>query len=608
MRSDSSPRIPAPLPLQNAWRLLEASNIQGFIIPKTDPHHSEYGPERDNVVAYLTEFTGSAGLVALCTPHKRGALFVDGRYTRQAQQEVDPTFFDYGSYGTQPCIDWLTAHLHKGDRIGFCPEFLSKGEYDRYQSGLASAGIELIPLPASFLQEVWPHRPAIDTPEIVPHPLLYSGLSLEQKIEALQEQMALAKTEAVFINYAESCAWLFNIRAPERLGTPAPLAYAYIPVASKPTLFIHPQQVTTTLLDHLHNSVNIAPYDEVFSRVSSLASQTIVALDPTHASMAMVYAVESQGGAVQAHEDFCALPRACKNETERRGMIDAHIRDGVALCDFLAWLDTQDLNHQPLTELDVMEILYGHRQRQSHFKGYSFETIAGSGPHGAIIHYRATPKTNRRLLSSDILLLDSGAQYIDGTTDVTRTLALNKAPTPEQKDRYTRVLKGHIALASALFPEGTTGSQLDTLARQSLWQIGCDYAHGTGHGVGSYLGVHEGPQNISSRPNPVPLGEGMVVSNEPGYYKEGQYGIRIESLLMVLSVPQDQTCDDKPMLCFQTLTLVPLDGSFLAYDLLTAPEIQWINEYHQRIRATLLPLVLPETRTWLEKMTAPISA
>tara|TARA_R110002095_G_scaffold157755_1_gene136824 strand:+ start:637 stop:2469 length:1833 start_codon:yes stop_codon:yes gene_type:complete len=592
--------------LENCRQALHKEGFSAFILPKTDAHRSEYCSKRDNLVQYLTDFSGSTGFAALKVNTPEAAIFVDGRYTLQAQQEVDSALFSYENY-TVACIEkWVSQGLNKGDKIAYDPLLLSTGEFDKFATAFKKHGLALEPLLKNPLESLWQDRLPLEKPEIVPHPLEYAGVSFEQKLTIIRELISAKKADGFFLNFSESIAWLFNIRAPKRLVTPAASLYAYIPLSGPCSLFIHPCQDTPSLKSYFGDQVTLENYDQTFDIIAQKTAGKTIVLDGSNATMKMLKTVGIKGGTPLIIDDFCNIPRACKNETERRGTKQAHIRDGASVSNLLAWLEGA-INHDTITELEVVDRLYQCRQKQDLFQGYSFDTISGSGPNGAIIHYRADEKSNRTLKSSDIFLLDSGGQYLDGTTDITRTISLNKAPSAEQKDRYTRVLKGHIALATARFPEGTVGSQLDPLARYHLWQIGCDYAHGTGHGVGSYLGVHEGPQRISPVPNTVPLLPGMIVSNEPGYYKQGEYGIRIENLVLVKRVPKEDCADDgKTMLCFETITLVPIDTSLVDKDLLTKDEIGWVNRYHQRVYAALNDQVDDATKPWLQKATASI--
>lgn len=582
---------------------LRAEGFAAFILPKTDAHRSEYCAERDNLVQYLTNFSGSTGFAALKVNTPDAAIFVDGRYTLQAEQEVDSTFFSYENYTVDSIEKWISQGLKKEDKIAYDPLLLSKGEHDRFAAAFKKHDLLLEPLSSNPVETLWQDRLPLETPDVIPHSTEYAGVSFEQKLVIIRDLMSAKKADGFFLNYSESIAWLFNIRAPKRLVTPSASLYAYVPLEGPCSLFVHPCQNTPDLKAYFKDKVHLKNYDQTFETITQEAPQKAIALDKSNGTMKMVEAIKKKGGKTLVVDDFCNIPRACKNEVERQGTRKAHIRDGAAVSNLLAWLE-EAIHQETLTELDIVEKLYQYRQNQDLFQGYSFDTISGSGPNGAIVHYRVDEKSNRTLRSDDIFLLDSGGQYLDGTTDITRTISLNKKPSAEQRDRYTRVLKGHIALAKVRFPEGTVGSQLDPIARYHLWQIGCDYAHGTGHGVGSYLGVHEGPQRISPLPNTVPLLSGMILSNEPGYYKQGEYGIRIENLMLVNRVAKEDCADDgQNMLCFETITLAPLDTSLMDQSILTADEVSWVNAYHQRVYETLKDQVDAETLPWLKDAT-----
>ncbi len=603
--SSFSPSLSKAHLLSSFYSSLKTEGFAAFILPKTDAHRSEYCPDRDNLVHFLTNFSGSAGFAAVKVfPQEQAAIFVDGRYTLQAQQEVDSSLFDYENYTLDAIEKWVSAGLKTGDKIAYDPLLLSKGEYNQHATRFEKQGLVLEALQSNPLEKLWQDRAPVEKPALVPHPLNYAWIPFKQKISLIQDLMKAKNADGFFLNYSESIAWLFNIRAPERLVTPAACLYAYVPVSGPCSLFVHDVQRTPELKNYFKDDVALESYEDVFDVIAEKTAHKSIAIDTVNATMKMLEAIELKGGEVLEGDDFCNIPRACKNETELQGTRKAHIRDGAAVSNLLAWLDG-NIATETITELDIVAKLYTYRQQQDLLKGYSFNTISGSGPNGAIVHYCVDEKSNRTLLKNDIFLLDSGGQYLDGTTDITRTLSLDKSPTSEQKDRYTRVLKGHIALAMVKFPEGTVGSQLDPLARYHLWQIGCDYAHGTGHGVGSYLGVHEGPQRISALPNTVPLLPGMIVSNEPGYYKQGEYGIRIENLVVVKRIPKSDCADNQNMLCFETITLVPLDTSLIEKTLLTTDEINWVNDYHKRVHDTLIDNVDDATKEWLTNATRP---
>jgi Xaa-Pro aminopeptidase len=581
-------------------------NIAVYLLPKTDPHRTEYTLDSDNLLQHLTGFSGSVGFAAIS--QTAAAVFVDGRYTVQIKGEVDPELFSYENYSLQDISNWIKTHAKAGDQVAYDPLLLSITEYENLKALLQPLHIALISLQENSVAQTWQERPAEFIPTLQPHPQDYTGMAVKQKLRLIQEKIVQADCpggcHGLFLNTPESIAWLFNIRAKDRPTTPAASLYAYIPATGKSNLYLHASQYSSDLANHLGHLVDFHAYDKAFEQLASFSAARAVWVDPQDATMHAKEIIEQAKGSVYLRQDPCALPRACKNPTELQGARQAHFRDGIALCRFLHWLE-ETSKQRPLTELETVEKLYEFRRADPHYQGVSFNAIAGAGAHGAIVHYRATPQTDATLKTEEIFLSDSGGQYLEGTTDVTRPILLSKQPTAEQKDRFTRVLKGHIALSAAKFPEGTTGSQLDVLARQYLWQIGCDYAHGTGHGVGSYLGVHEGPQRISPFPNTVPLVPGMILSNEPGYYKEGEYGIRIENLIAVRRCDH-QDAYEKNMLEFENLTLVPIEQSLIETALLTTIEIEWINQYHHQVYTTLQASLEPEVRAWLATATAPL--
>lgn len=582
---------------------LKIHGVDGFFMTKTDAHRSEYCSDEENLVAFFTEFTGSMGACAVLTEAQKGAVFVDGRYTLQANQEVDTSVFDIIDYKTSEITSWFQTFLKPGSVIGFDPNLMGVSELSLIKSHFIKVGLSLKPLPYNPVQKQWYNQPLPDVYPLKDHDVKYAGVSRNQKLKLIRDQMQKDKVESFFLNFPESICWLLNLRAPEKKFTPVAPVFAVIPLQGDVSLFCHANN-HEHLHDVLGNGFDIRSYDDTFTN-HGLFTNKIVALDKQNASIRMRDLITSQGGTVQEIEDYCDLPRAIKNGVEQNGAKAAHVRDGVAMCHLLAWLENH-IRTNTITELDVVEKLWTFRQEQGLIKSYSFDTISGSGPNGAIVHYRVDESSNRTLNRADIFLLDSGGQYLDGTTDVTRTISLDKNPTLEQKDRYTRVLKGHIAISTLKFPKHTTGSQIDVIARQHLWSIGANYAHGTGHGVGSFLGVHEGPQKISPALNTTPLVPGMIVSNEPGYYKTGEYGIRIENLELIRSCQDHEVVDGNEMYCFDTLTLVPIDTSLVDKNMLSPLEVQWLNDYHSLVYATLKDRVQDFAKQWLKDATQPI--
>lgn len=588
-------------PIKQLQKYLIDLRIDGLLIPKMDPHRTEFTQDHDNYLKFVTAFTGSSGFAVVLV--SSAAVFVDGRYTLQASKEVDPNHFSLHEYTYKTICNWIQHHMQPQQTLAYDPLLFSETEIEMFMECCQAAQIKLIAIDENPIDHVWLNRPKKVRYPLDVHPLIYSGENHEDKIKKICEIVKQSNADGLFLNTPEAIAWLLNIRCPQQPYTPVAPCYFFLSVTGQGVLFIDADQITDTVYKHLGKTIRIEPYDDIFSYLHNLVSDSVIMMDPTECSIKAFNAIGQESKYIRRKPNPCSFLKACKNPVEIQGARNAHIRDGIAVVNFLAWLSQEGIQ-VGTTEFEAGQKLLEFRQQHPLFKGVSFETIAGSGPNGAIIHYRATEANNRRLSRDELLLLDSGGQYLDGTTDITRTISLNGQPTAEQKDRFTRVLKGHIAIAKARFPEGTTGSQLDALARQFLWEIGCDYAHGTGHGVGSYLGVHEGPQSISSRPNSIPLKAGMILSNEPGYYKAGEYGIRIESLVLVKEINDPR--DELTMLGFETMTAVPIDLSLIDVSLLTSQEREWVNHYHKWVRDILRTKVLEQSRSWLETATREI--
>ncbi len=573
--------------------------LDGFVVPRADEHQGEYVPLCGQRLAWLTGFTGSAGMAIVLKD--RAALFVDGRYTLQAAAQVDAELFEIRHLIEEPPARWLGDALGKGAVLGYDPWLHTPQEVERLQAGAARAGATLKPA-ANPIDRIWPARPPAPLAPVVPHPDRFAGESAAAKRTRLGRALQEDGVAAAVLTAPESIAWLLNIRGGDVPHTPLPLSFAILRQDGSVTLFIDRRKLAPGLDRHLGNAVAIEPPERLASALEGLAkSGARVQADPATAASWIFDRLKEAGGNIHRAADPCLLPKACKNPVELDGTRAAHRRDGAAVTRFLAWL-AQEAPKGRLREIAASDRLEAFRKEGQYFRDLSFPTISGAGANGAIVHYRATPETEKLLEPGTLFLLDSGAQYLDGTTDITRTVAIG-TPSPEMRENFTRVLKGHIALATARFPQGTTGAQLDALARRALWQKGLDYDHGTGHGVGSYLSVHEGPQRISKAPNAQPLLPGMIVSNEPGYYKTGAYGIRIENLVAVTPAPEG---GERAMLCFETLTLAPIDRTLVMCELLEADELAWLNAYHARVREVLTPLVDPETARWLEGATTPI--
>lgn len=577
--------------------ILQARGAQGFLLPVGDEFLGEYVPEASQRLAWLTGFTGSAGM-ALVLPARAG-LFVDGRYTLQARQEV-PGMEHFNSGDKRPEA-WLAEHMQPGQHLGYDPWLLSQREVERLEKALTPKGIALLALSPNPVDALWIDRPAAPAGPVHIHPLEYAGEAHAAKRARVGEAIRAAGAEVAVLAATDSINWLLNIRGRDVPFSPLALAYALLETSGRATLYIAPERVDAAVLAHLAADVTMRAPSHLAEDMAALgAAKKRVLADASLTPAWFVSTLRAGGATVLLADDPCQKPKAIKNPVELAGMRAAHVRDGLALTRFLCWLEHEAAT-RTVTECEVMERLRAHRACAPEFVSPSFETIAGSGPNGAIVHYRATEASNRTLRNGELFLLDSGGQYPDGTTDVTRTLAVG-TPLPEHRTRFTQVLKGHIALATVRFPEGTTGSQLDVLARHALWQEGLDYDHGTGHGVGAFLNVHEGPQRISKRGGDAQaLAPGMIVSNEPGYYKEGAYGIRIESLVAVVHAGSME--NGKAQLAFETLTCVPVDLRLVDSALLTPAEKDWLNHYHAWVRATHAPQMTEEEIAWLTNAT-----
>jgi Xaa-Pro aminopeptidase len=575
-------------------------DLTGFVIPRADQQQNEYVPPSDERLAWLTGFTGSAGLAIVLRQH--AAVFVDGRYTLQAAQQVDGNAWSIAPLVEPPPESWLEQHLQAGDRLGFDPWLHTSSAAEKLAAACAKAGAELVAVDSNPLDAVWTERPAPPLGAVSVHGLPFAGESEVDKLARIQAEIAKLGAAALVLSDSHAVAWSFNIRGADVSHTPLPLSYALVPRQGRPTIFIDARKLSNSARDHLAQSAEIEAPEALAPALQRLAQTgAAIALDAATAADALARLITTSGGKPLRGNDPVALLKAVKNNVEIEGTRIAHRRDAVALARFLAFID-REAPSGSLTEIDAVEALETFRRDTGALKDVSFPTISGTGPNGAIVHYRVTRKSNRRIAPGDLLLIDSGAQYQDGTTDVTRTIAIG-TPTQEMRDRFTRVLRGHIAIARAKFPDGATGAQLDSFARQFLWQAGIDFEHGTGHGVGSYLSVHEGPARISKL-GTTPLKRGMILSNEPGYYKTGAFGIRIENLELVVEAKIDGA--EKPMNGFETLTLAPIDRRLIALDLISNKELAWLNDYHARVRRDVRPHLDEATKLWLDAATAPL--
>ena len=533
---------------------LAKRKLDGFIVPRADEHQNEYVPACEDRLGWLTGFSGSTGVAVVLA--EKAALFVDGRYTIEARAQIDPNVFAIQHLIEHPPEEWLAKNLKAGDAFGYDPARTTIDGVERLKKACEKAGAKLYPVESNPVDAIWAERPEPPLSPVTLRDLRYAGEASEAKLARIREVLKKEQLDAAVLSDPASVAWTFNIRGNDVSHTPLPLSWAIVPREGRPSLFIDARKLSNAVRDALSKLAAVEePVQFIVALRKIAAGGRTIRLDQATASSALADAVEKSGGVVSKGADPVLRLKAVKNETEISGMREAHRRDGAALARFLAWLDFE-APKGTLTEIDAVAALETFRRDTGKLKDISFPTIAGSGPNGAIVHYRVSEKSNRRLAPSELFLIDSGAQYEDGTTDVTRTVAIGE-PSHEMRERFTLVLKGHIAIARGVFPEGTTGAQIDAFARAPLWAAGLDYDHGTGHGVGSYLSVHEGPARISKL-GTAPLAAGMVLSNEPGYYKTAAYGIRTENLVLIVPAPPPAGTEKK-LLAFETLTLAPID-------------------------------------------------
>ncbi len=582
---------------------LSEDRLTGFVVPLTDEHMSEYVGGYAQRLEWLTGFGGSAGSAALIG--NRAAIFTDGRYTLQVREQVPGALFEYQDVPKTSAAEWLAAAAGMGDRIGYDPWLHTRGWVRNTATALQAKGAELVAVSANPIDRVWRDRPAPSAARLEVHPDDLAGQSAADKRAGVAAWLAQMGADATVITALDSIAWLLNIRGRDVVHTPVALAFAIARADASVDLYTAPEKLSDEVRAHLGSDVRIHPRADFEPALSGMGGKTVSA-DPASGVAAIFAALDAGGAKIIEARDPCVLAKALKNPVEIAGTSAAHRRDGAALTRFLHWFDGE-APKGGLTELSAAAKLKQFRDQTNMLEDLSFDTISGAGPNGAVVHYRVSEATNRPITRDSIYLVDSGGQYRDGTTDVTRTMAVG-TPTAEMKDRFTRVLKGHIALARAVFPVGTRGAQLDVLARQFLWEAGLDYAHGTGHGVGSYLAVHEGPQRIASSAaqsgNDEPLYAGMILSNEPGYYKTGEYGIRIENLVLIEE--RQVAGAEKPLLGFRELTLAPIDRALIDLDLLTPVERAWVDAYHARVIAEIAPQLDDAARAWLEAAAAPL--
>ncbi len=583
---------------------LAEDRLDGFVVPLTDEHMSEYVGSYAQRLEWLTGFRGSAGS-AVVLPQE-AAIFTDGRYTLQVRQQVSGDQWSYQSVPETSIADWLKEHAPQGGRIGYDPWLHSRDWAKKAGEALEARGATLVAVARNPIDVVWQDRPEASKAHLVIQPDSLAGQSSANKRTAIAEWLGKQGADSAVLAALDSIAWTFNVRGADVSHTPVALAYALVNADGTADLFVASDKVGPEVAQHLGNGVRLherADFEEALTR---LGGKT-VAVDPERSVAAIFEALEKGGAKIVTHRDPTVLPRAIKNPVEIAGHQAAQARDGAAIARFLRWVEAE-APKGGLDELTASDRLEALRTEGGLLKDLSFDSISGSGPNGAIVHYKASPETNRPLEMNSLYLIDSGGQYADGTTDITRTLAIGQ-PTDEMRDRFTRVLKGHIALATALFPKGVRGSQLDSFARRPLWEAGLDYAHGTGHGVGSFLSVHEGPQRIApvgsgQAGGDEPLQAGMILSNEPGYYKAGEYGIRIENLVLV--VTKQVTGAEKEILGFDTLTFAPIERRLVVTEMLSPAELGWLNAYHAEVVDKIGHQLGAEDRAWLEAACAPL--
>ncbi|KQT34780.1 X-Pro aminopeptidase [Sphingomonas sp. Leaf412] len=583
---------------------LTRNRLDGFVVPLTDEHMSEYVGAYAQRLAWLTGFQGSAGTAAVLP--EAAAIFTDGRYTLQVREQVSADDWQYVAVPDTSVAAWLGTHAPGGARIGYDPWLHTRAWVEEARRAMAAVGGELVAVDANPVDAIWPDRPAPSDAMLRVQADAAAGRTSAAKRGDVADWLAGIGADAVVIPALDSIAWLLNVRGSDVARTPVALSYAVVHADGTADLFVAPGKVDDAVAQHLGNAVRVRDRADFARALGGFAGRR-VAIDPAMAVAAIFDAVEAGGGTTLALRDPTIVAKATKNAAEVDGHRAASLRDGAALTRFLRWI-AAEAPKGGQTEMSAAARLESFRGETGMLRDLSFDAISATGAHGAIPHYHATPDSDLAIEPGHLYLIDSGGQYEDGTTDVTRVVPIG-APTAEMRDRFTRVLRGHIALATAAFPHGTTGQQLDALARLPLWQAGLDFAHGTGHGVGAYLSVHEGPARIAKPGYPgggpqEPLRAGMILSNEPGYYKAGEYGIRIENLLLV--VERDLPGGEATMLAFETLTLAPIDRDLIEPELLNDAERAWVDAYHARVAAALRPLLPADDAAWLDGRCAPL--
>jgi Xaa-Pro aminopeptidase len=586
---------------------LKADRLDGFVVPICDEHMSEYVGDYAQRLGWLTGFGGSAGTAVVLS--EEAAIFVDGRYTLQVREQVDEKHWHYVGVPGSSISGWLAEHAPARARIGYDAWLHTRGWAEAAAKALREKGAELVAVDRNPVDAVWTDQPSQSNAKLIALEDQYTGQNSAEKRAAVADWLAEKKLDAAIVSALDSVAWVFNIRGADVTHTPVALSFAVLNDDGTADLYVEPEKVTDEVAKHLGNAVRIHPRVAFAPALERMKGKRI-AVDPDRAVAAIFNRLNAGGAEIVEARDPTILPKAQKNPIERAGHRAAQKRDGAALSRFLHWLSTEAPKGGE-TELSAAARLYEFRKATGKLRDLSFDTISAAGPNGASPHYKVDKASNRPIDPGSIYLVDSGGQYLDGTTDVTRTVWIGPgSPTVEMKDRFTRVLKGHIALARATFPAGTRGSQLDTLARMHLWAAGCDYAHGTGHGVGSFLAVHEGPQRIAKSAGgqagtEEALLPGMFLSNEPGYYKTGEYGIRIENLVLV-EEREIAGADDGQWLGFETLTFAPIDRTLVETDLMTRDELRWWDDYHAHVLEVVGPQMEGHAKDWVEEVCRPL--
>jgi Xaa-Pro aminopeptidase len=599
---DTSERHLSPARVARLREELAHRNLDGFIVPRQDEFQGEYVAAYAERLRWLTGFAGSWGMAILMKD--RGAIFVDGRYTLQVRQQVDISLFTPRHLVEEPPAQWLETELKAGETVGYDPWLLTADQAARFAKACEKAGARLVPVVGNPIDAVWMDRPPRPHGPVSVQPTQFAGLSSKGKLDQVAAALAKAGADAVVITQPDSTAWVFNIRGSDVAYTPVVLAYAIVPRDGSAQIFVEAERIPEDVATHLQGVANLRPPAEFEAALAELGNRKLrVQIDQEWAPDRVRAVLEESGARIVSGRDPCILAKARKNATEQEGARAAHRRDGVAMCRFLHWLEVAARAGEQ-TEISLAVKLAEFREATGMLKDLSFDSISAVGPHAAIPHYRVSKSSSLTLKSGQIYLIDSGAQYQDGTTDITRTVIAG-SPTAEMKDRFTRVLKGMIGISRSRFPKGTCGSQIDMLARQSLWNAGLDYDHGTGHGVGSFLSVHEGPARIN-KTDRTPLEPGMILSNEPGYYKADHFGIRIENLVLVREAePIDG--GERPMHWLETLTLCPIDRNLIEPALLSGEECDWLNSYHARVLREIGPFLEGQELAWLKNACAPVS-